>query len=56
MHHMADGSTAMFGGPVTNLPGVYSGRINKDSDLGYVWKLEVITDILAAQQPGRAGL
>lgn len=26
--------------------GIYSGRINKDSDLGYVWKWEIIRDIL----------
>jgi len=56
MHAMADGSTAMFGGPVTNLLGVYSGRINEQSDLGRVWKVQAVRDILAAQQPGVAGL
>ncbi len=26
--------------------GIYSGRINKDSDLRYVWKWKVIKEIL----------
>ena len=25
--------------------GIYSGRINSDSDLGYVWKWSIIEDI-----------
>lgn len=53
---MADGSTAIFRGPVTNLLGVYSGRVNDQSDLGLVWKVQAIRDILAAQQRGVAGL
>lgn len=44
---MADGSTAITGGEVTKLMGVYSGRINAQSDLGIVWKASVIADILA---------
>lgn len=52
---MADGSLA-FGGPVTNLLGVYSGRINEQSDLGRVWKAQAVRDILTAQQHGVAGL
>lgn len=35
---MADGSTAIMGGPMEQFLGVYSGRINDQSDLGYVWK------------------
>jgi len=42
--------------PTVSLVGVYSGRINRNSDLGYVWRTEVVRDILRAQQPGRAGL
>ncbi len=26
--------------------GIYSGRVNKDSDLGIVWKMEIVRDIL----------
>jgi len=52
---MADGSLA-FGGPVTNLLGVYSGRVNEQSDLGRVWKVQAVRDILAAQCPGVSGL
>lgn len=38
--------------PVTELLGVYSGRINDLSDLGFVWKTEVVQKILAAGVPG----
>lgn len=55
-HRMADGSLSMGAGAVTNLLGVYSGRINEQSDLGRVWKVQAIRDILAAQQLGTAGL
>jgi hypothetical protein len=44
------------GREVVNLLGVYSGRINEESDLGIVWKVHVVCDILAAQRPGRSGL
>jgi hypothetical protein len=53
---MADGSTAFFDGPVTNLLGVYSGRVNEQSDLGLVWKVQAVRDILEGQQPGAAGM
>lgn len=43
---MKDGASAIFGGPVERLLGIYSGRINKDSDLGFVWKASVIREIL----------
>ncbi len=55
-HALAGGGLAFFQGSVTNLLGVYSGRINDQSDLGIVWKVQVVRDILAAQQPGVAGL
>lgn len=29
---------SIYGGPITKEIGIYSGRINSDSDLGYVWK------------------
>jgi hypothetical protein len=32
--------------------GVYSGRINKHSDLGFVWKVSAVLDILNGQQRG----
>lgn len=37
---------SVFGVPVSFNVGIYSGRINKDSDLGYVWKWSVIKEIL----------
>ena len=43
---MRDGSTAMFTGPVTRFLGIYSGRINEQSDLGIVWKASAINQLL----------
>jgi hypothetical protein len=43
---MRDGSTAMFSGPVWRLLGIYSGRINSESDLGIVWRAEAISQLL----------
>lgn len=37
---------SIYGSPITETIGIYSGRINKDSDLGYVWKWEVLKDII----------
>jgi hypothetical protein len=34
------------------LVGVYSGRINRESDLGFVWKVEALAAILANRQRG----
>lgn len=53
---MADGSTAIMGAGLVNLLGVYSGRVNKDSDLGLCWKIQAVRDIVAGQLLGRAGL
>jgi hypothetical protein len=53
---MADGSMAIFSGPVLNLLGVYSGRINEQSDLGKVWKVQAVREIIAGQRPGTAHL
>jgi hypothetical protein len=46
---MADGSSAMFSGPVEVLLGVYSGRVvasGEVTDLGKVWKRQVIAEII----------
>jgi hypothetical protein len=53
---MADGSTAVMGPGLVNLLGVYSGRVNKDSDLGLAWKVQAVRDIVTAQHLGRSGL
>lgn len=45
---MADGSIVLGGKPIVNLLGIYSGRINEESDLGIVWKTEVITEIVTS--------
>lgn len=43
---MADGGAAIFGGPVERFIGIYSGRINKESDLGIVWKAAAINELI----------
>jgi len=48
-----DGNTYMGSGMVTQLLGVYSGRIDNRSDIGRVIKTKVIHEILTAQKPGR---
>ncbi len=45
---MVDGSTAMFTGPVSRFLGIYSGRINKESDLGIVWRAPAIAELVAS--------
>ncbi len=45
---MEDGSTAVIAGEVIRLLGIYSGRINEQSDLGIVWKVSAIAELLAA--------
>jgi hypothetical protein len=52
---MADGATAVFAGPIEQFVGVYSGRINEQSDLGFVWKASAVRDIVATGVPGDAG-
>jgi len=42
---MADGNTAVLG-QVEKLLGVYSGRIHPESDLGVVWRREVVSEII----------
>lgn len=43
---MADGSSAIFSGPITRFLGVYSGRINSESDLGIVWKVSAVQQLI----------
>jgi len=45
---MSDGSSAAFSGSVSRLVGVYSGRINAESDLGKVWKLSALAELVAS--------
>ena len=43
---MTDGSAAVFGGPVSKLVGIYSGRISAESDIGIVWKTSAILELV----------
>jgi hypothetical protein len=42
------GGTALYGAPVWRFLGVYSGRINEQSDLGLVWKATAVGELLAS--------
>lgn len=44
---LKDGSTAIQAGPFSELIGIYSGRIHKDSDLGMVWKAKAIRELIS---------
>jgi hypothetical protein len=45
---LTGGSTAVFAGPVYRFLGIYSGRINSESDLGVVWKASAIAELIAS--------
>lgn len=45
---LADGDRSVFNGPVSTFLGIYSGRINEQSDLGIVWKRSAIADLVAS--------
>lgn len=42
-----DGSTVAFNGPVYKFMGIYSGRINNESDLGLVWRAAAIHELVS---------
>ena len=44
---MEDGQNAMVSGKSERFVGVYSGRLNSDSDLGVVWKASAIAELIA---------
>lgn len=41
-----DGNSSVFMEPVYRFLGIYSGRINKESDLGKVWKASAIAELV----------
>lgn len=43
---MENGDSVAFNGPVTRFLGIYSGRINTESDLGIVWKASAIRELV----------
>jgi hypothetical protein len=36
----------MWGDPFMKEIGIYSGRIDQESDLGYVWKWKILKEII----------
>jgi hypothetical protein len=47
MMEAEDGTRFMSSGAVTRFMGIYSGRINDQSDLGIVWKARAISELIA---------
>ena len=43
---MMNGGETMFGRPVWKFMGIYSGRINAESDLGIVWKASALDELI----------
>jgi len=43
---MSGGEYKKFTGPVTKLLGIFSGRLNKQSDLGIVWRVSAIREVV----------
>jgi hypothetical protein len=46
--HTANGAATLFSGPVAKFLGIYSGRINEESDLGRVWRTEALAELIHA--------
>jgi len=49
---MDDGALGFSEGPVERFVGVYSGRINEESDIGLVWKRQALVEIIEAARRG----
>lgn len=45
---MTNGESTSFSGPVSRFIGIYSGRINSQSDLGMVWKASAIEQLVSS--------
>lgn len=43
---MRDGCMTLFAGSITKFLGIYSGRINAESDIGMVWKASAIKELV----------
>jgi hypothetical protein len=42
----ADGATGIGSGPAVRFLGIYSGRVNEESDLGIVWRAEALAQLI----------
>jgi len=48
MVRMRDGQSRILSLPAWDILGIYSGRINKDSDIGVVWKISAVAELINA--------
>jgi hypothetical protein len=49
---LRNGNVSAFTGHVSNFLGIYSGRINEQSDIGIVWKRTAIAELVNSLAPG----
>lgn len=49
---LEDGSQAIYEAPISRFLGVYSGRVNEESDLGMVWKSIALREIIDGAHRG----
>lgn len=45
-HLMDDGTMTIWGTPVHRMMGIYSGRMNEESDIGMVWKASALQELI----------
>lgn len=50
--NMRDGTSKVLSLPAWDVLGIYSGRINHDSDLGVVWKISAVAELINSLAPG----
>lgn len=48
---LEDGASVAYSGHVSRFLGIYSGRINEQSDLGIVWKASAIQELVSSIHP-----
>lgn len=49
--NLESGDSTIFDGPVTRFLGLYSGRLNKESDIGFVWKAAALRELVESIKP-----
>jgi hypothetical protein len=46
-YETSDGLISIYGPPATKLVGMYSGRLRENAEIGFVWKPDVIENVLS---------
>jgi S1-C subfamily serine protease len=51
MVELTNGNQVLANGPVIRFVGIYSSRVNKESDIGMVWKASAIQELIMSFEP-----